>query len=112
MFSTTPSVCSNWRIALCNWRSSTRRSVITTIESKTRRSLAVVKGGKLVGEPCDGEGLATARRVLDQIAVPRALHSRVGHQPPHAIELLVAREDEEAPAIPPSLDRPPPGPHG
>ncbi len=40
MFSTTPSVCSNWRIVVWSWRSSTRRSVMTTIESKTRRSLA------------------------------------------------------------------------
>ena len=40
MFSTTPSVCSNWRMVLCSWRSSTRRSVITTMESNTRRSEA------------------------------------------------------------------------
>ena len=40
MFSTTPSVCSNWRIVVWSWRSSTRRSVMTTIESKTRRSSA------------------------------------------------------------------------
>jgi type I restriction enzyme R subunit len=38
MFSTTPRVCSNWRIAACSCRSRTRRSVTTTIESKTRRS--------------------------------------------------------------------------
>ena len=38
MFSTTPSVCSNWRMVLWSWRSSTRRSVTTTMESKTRRS--------------------------------------------------------------------------
>ena len=62
-----------------------------------------MKGRELVGEPCDGERLATARRVLDQVALSRALHSRVGHQPPHAIELLVAWEDKEAPAIPPPL---------
>ena len=38
MFSTTPRVCSNWRIVLWSWRSSPRRSVTTTMESKTRRS--------------------------------------------------------------------------
>ena len=38
MFSTTPRVCSNWRMVRCSWRSSTRRSVMTTIESNTRRS--------------------------------------------------------------------------
>src|SRR5207253_1087130 len=38
MFSTTPRVCSNWRIVVCSWRSRMRRSVMTTIESKTRRS--------------------------------------------------------------------------
>ena len=54
-------------------------------------------------EPCDGERLAATRRVLDQIALSRALTPRIGHQPPDAIELLVAREDEEAPAIPPPL---------
>jgi len=40
MFSTTPRVCSNWRIVVWSWRSSTRRSVMTTIESNTRRSAA------------------------------------------------------------------------
>ena len=40
MFSTTPSVCSNCFMVVWSWRSSTRRSVITTIESKTRRSPA------------------------------------------------------------------------
>ena len=40
MFSTTPNVCSNCCIAVCNCRSSIRRSEITTMESKTRRSSA------------------------------------------------------------------------
>ena len=40
MFSTTPSVCSNWRMAAWSWRSNTRRSEITMMESKTRRSSA------------------------------------------------------------------------
>ena len=40
MFSTTPSTCWNWRTVRCSWRSSTRRSVMTMMESKTRRSPA------------------------------------------------------------------------
>jgi hypothetical protein len=40
MFSTTPSVCSNWRMVVWSWRSRMRRSVMTMIESKTRRSVA------------------------------------------------------------------------
>ena len=40
MFSTTPSVCSNWRIVSWSCWSSTRRSVMTTIESNTRRSFS------------------------------------------------------------------------
>ena len=38
MFSTTPRVCSNCRTVAWSWRSSTRRSVMTTMVSKTRRS--------------------------------------------------------------------------
>ncbi len=38
MFSTTPRVCSNWRMVAWSCRSRMRRSVTTTMESKTRRS--------------------------------------------------------------------------
>ena len=38
MFSTTPRVCSNCRTVAWSWRSSTRRSVMTTMVSNTRRS--------------------------------------------------------------------------
>ena len=57
-----------------------------------------VQRGELVGEPGDGEALAAARRVLDEIAPSRPRLAGIGHEPSHAVELLVAREDEEAPA--------------
>ena len=57
-----------------------------------------VQGGELVGQPGDGEALAAARRVLDEIAVSRPGRAGVGDEPAHAVELLVAGEDEEAPA--------------
>ena len=34
--------------------------------------------------------------LIDQVALPRARGARVGHELPHAVELLVAREDQEA----------------
>jgi hypothetical protein len=55
----------------------------------------VVQRRQLMGEPGDGEALAAAGRVLDQVALPRAHRARIGHESPHAVELLVAREDEE-----------------
>ena len=58
----------------------------------------IVQRRELVGEPRDGEALAAAGRVLDEVALPRAARAGVGHEPAHAVELLVAGEDEEAPA--------------
>ena len=57
---------------------------------------AVVQHRELVGEPRDGEALAAAGRVLDEVAFAGAVVARVPHEPAHAVELLVAREDEEA----------------
>ena len=56
---------------------------------------AVVQHRELVGEPGDGEALAAAGRVLDQVALAGAVVARVAHEPAHAVELLVAREDQE-----------------
>ena len=58
----------------------------------------VVQGGELVGEPGDGEALAASRRVLDEVAPPRSPPPRIDDEPAHAVELLVAGKDEEAPA--------------
>ena len=57
-----------------------------------------MQGGELVGEPGDGEALAAPRRVLDEVALPRSPPPRIDDEPAHAIELLVAGKDEEAPA--------------
>ena len=35
--------------------------------------LRIVKRGKLVSEPCNCKGLSAARRVLNQVALPRAM---------------------------------------
>ena len=57
-----------------------------------------------VGEPGDGEALAAAGRVLDQVALARAVVARVADEPAHAVELLVAGEDQEALAgLPPAI---------
>ena len=55
----------------------------------------VVQGRELVGEPSDGEALAATGRVLDQIALPGTVTAGVAHQSAHAIELLIARKDQE-----------------
>ena len=46
---------------------------------------------QLVGQPSDGIALATARRVLDQVAPARPVHRRVGQEPADDIELVVTR---------------------
>ncbi len=56
----------------------------------------VMQHRELVGEPGDGEALAAAGRVLDQVALAGAVVSSVAHEPAHAVELLVARKDQEA----------------
>lgn len=91
MFSTTPSVCSNWRIVVWSWRSSTRRSVMTTIESKTAPVARVVQRReptwasqamvKLL--PLPAECWMTDRCPLTRAS---ATSSR------YAVELLVARK--------------------
>ena len=58
----------------------------------------IVQHRELVGQPGDGEALAAAGRVLDQVALARAVVACVAHQAAHAVELLVARKDQEAPA--------------
>ena len=58
--------------------------------------VGVVQRRELVREPGDGVALAAAGRVLDQVALAGAVRARVRHQPAHGIELLVAREDQEA----------------
>ena len=66
--------------------------------------VGIVQHREPVGEPGDGEALAAAGRVLDQVAPARAVVARVAHEPAHAVELLVAGEDEEAPAgLPPAV---------
>ena len=58
--------------------------------------VGIVQHREPVGEPGDGEALAAAGRVLDQVAPARAVVARVAHEPAHAVELLVAGEDQEA----------------
>ena len=51
---------------------------------------------ELVGEPGDRVALAAAGRVLDQVALAWAVVTGMADEPAHAVELLVAREDQEA----------------
>ena len=46
-------------------------------------------------QPRNGEGLAAARRVLNQVALPCSPLLRVVHQEPHAFKLLIAGKDQE-----------------
>ena len=66
--------------------------------------VVVVQYREPVGEPGDGEALAAAGRMLDQITLAGAVVACVAYEPADAVELLVAREDEEvlagsAPAV-------------
>ncbi len=72
--------------------SSIRRSVTTMIESKTGLP-SFSKPIKLVREPGDGVRLAAAGRVLDQVALARAVARRVRQELAHHVELVIARED-------------------
>ena len=74
--------------------------------------IRVVQRGKLVSEPGDGEALAAPGRVLDEVALSRPQGTGIRHEPAHAVELLIARKDEEplAGLAPPF--RLPPQPHG
>ena len=64
----------------------------TMIESKIG-AFRLREADELVREPGDGVRLAAARRVLDQVALARAVRGRVGQELPHHVELVVARED-------------------
>ena len=66
--------------------------------------IPIVQHRELVGQPGNGEALAAARRVLDQVALAGAVVARVAHQPAHAVELLVARKDQVAlPGLAPAV---------
>jgi hypothetical protein len=54
----------------------------------------VVERGEAVGEPGDGEALAAAGRVLDEVALAGAVGAGVGDEAADGVELVVAREDE------------------
>src|SRR5947207_2861600 len=56
--------------------------------------IAAVQDRELVREPCDRVRLAAPRRVLDQVILPGSIGSSVGDEPPDAVELMVAREDQ------------------
>ena len=56
---------------------------------------------QLVGEPGDGVRLPATGRMLDEIPLPCAMPARVGQQPSHHVELMVARPD----LLPPLLAR-------
>ena len=60
--------------------------------------IPIVQHRELVGQPGDGEALAAAGRVLDQVAPAGAVVSCVAHKAAHAVELLVAGKDQVAPA--------------
>ena len=51
-----------------------------------------------MGEPGDGKRLTASGRVLDEIALSRAGPTGIGNELSHAIELLVAWEDQRFPA--------------
>ena len=53
----------------------------------------IVEVGEAVGEPGYGVGLAGARGVLDQVALPRPVLPGVGGEGEHGIPLVVAGED-------------------
>ena len=53
-----------------------------------------MKGGQSVRHPSNGVGLARASAVLDEIVVAGAFGRRGGDEFPHAVELVVAWEDE------------------
>ena len=57
------------------------------------RRIVLLQADQLVREPGDGVRLAAAGRVLDQVAPARAVLLRVGQEPAHDVELVVARPD-------------------
>ena len=53
--------------------------------------VVALQADELVREPGDGVRLAAARRVLDQVALARAVGAHIGQRLPHHAELVVAR---------------------
>ena len=64
------------------------------------RSVVLFQPDQLVGQPCDRKALPAARRVLDQITLPRAAGSRVGQELAHRVDLVIARPDLDSPLLP------------
>ncbi len=56
----------------------------------------VVEGGQLVREPRDGEALAAPGRVLNEVPLASARHTRMSHELADGVGLLVPRKDEVA----------------
>src|SRR5690606_24273814 len=54
----------------------------------------VVQRSELVCQPRDGEALAAACTVLDQIAMPCSALTRIRDQPPYRVQLVITRNDE------------------
>ena len=57
------------------------------------RGAVLLEADQSVGQPGDGVALAAARRVLDQVAAAGPVRRRVGQQPAHHVELVVAGPD-------------------
>ena len=55
---------------------------------------------QLMGQPRDGEALAAARRVLDQVALARPVPASVGQEPAHHVELLIPGPDLDLLGLP------------
>ncbi len=63
-------------------------------DDRVKGQLAVpAQTDELVGQPGNRVRLAAAGRVLDQVAPPGAVLGRIGQQPPHHVELVVAGKD-------------------
>lgn len=56
----------------------------------------VVQDGKLVRQPGDGVAFAASSGVFDQVALTRSPFQRGGDQAAHGVELMVARENQQA----------------
>ena len=69
-----------------------RRSVTTNDRVEDRLAVPLQRD-QLMGQPHDREALAAARRMLDQVALPRSARAGVGQEPAHHFELLVPGPD-------------------
>ena len=80
MFSTTPSVCSNWRMVRLEL--AVEHAPVGDDDDRVEDALVarVVQRRELVRQPGDGVALAAAGRVLDQVALPGAFRPRVVDQ--------------------------------